>query len=77
MTMYPNPASGRVHIEVISSDVTDASLHIMTLEGKVLRSIDVTSYQNEVSLSGMAPGLYLVELIRGADRIVEKLILIE
>jgi hypothetical protein len=56
MTLYPNPASGKVHITGIESD----NLRIYNLTGQEVLQFRVTKRNMDVDISGFEAGLYLL-----------------
>jgi hypothetical protein len=60
-TLYPNPTSGAVTID-LSSDYNDVSVRIMNAEGKIVASMDGLS-TNQIQLEiGQGSGLYTIHV---------------
>jgi hypothetical protein len=67
MTLYPNPASGQVHITGIESD----NLRIYNLTGQEVLQFRVTKRNMDFDLSGLETGLYF---LRSGDSTAKLLI---
>ena len=55
--VYPNPVSGMLHMEAVPET---SKLSIINLAGQTVRSIELNSYQDQVDLSFLSSGLYLL-----------------
>ena len=55
--VYPNPVSGMLHMEAVPEY---SMLTIINIAGQMVRSIDLHSYQDQVDLSFLSSGLYLL-----------------
>lgn len=58
LSIYPNPASGNIHIEK-SSRIT--AIHILEITGKIVKQL-VPSSNGNYNISGLAPGVYFFEV---------------
>jgi len=58
--IYPNPASGIITLETIEG--IPAKVAVMNVQGKVLIQQDLASGSNEMDVSGLSGGLYLVKI---------------
>lgn len=80
LTAYPNPFTGTISIEWPSGDLTGCNLRLLDETGRVHRSLPVTSdllFDGTLSVSGLdelAKGVYLVELTKGEQRRVLKVL---
>lgn len=75
LLIYPNPASS--YFSVLPDPTVDAyEVRIHSLAGSLIRSetINIRSSQTMVSLVGIRPGMYFVELIGNGKRNITKLI---
>lgn len=57
--LYPNPATGFV----LLNSTTQQQFNLLSLEGKLVLSSELTEGQNRISLDGISKGLYLVNTI--------------
>jgi hypothetical protein len=62
ISIYPNPASQVVHVELPSSNIQYVDL--VTLSGQLLKSSSVG--QNFVELHGVSAGLYILKITEGS-----------
>lgn len=60
VSVYPNPASGSVRIDLESADAAAAEL--LDLSGKILKTQPFTGISCELSLQGVSAGTYLVRV---------------
>jgi hypothetical protein len=58
--VYPNPASDYIKVIVPISENT--TLNILSLEGKVLKTMPLISNQNVVSVKELTAGIYIIEI---------------
>lgn len=58
--VYPNPASDKVTISGLNKQMKINGVKITNMEGKVIRTVDVTSPSVDVELSGVENGIYFV-----------------
>jgi hypothetical protein len=60
VTIYPNPTSDYVTIETEGGVLKTISIY--TLEGKFVQTVTVTTAKQEIAVSQLATGIYLVEM---------------
>lgn len=70
-SLYPNPASDFVYIDGLKPGDL---IRMFDLNGNLLWDLKPNTEQSALSLNGISPGTYFVEVISGAERIVRKLI---
>ncbi|HUR11588.1 MAG TPA: T9SS type A sorting domain-containing protein, partial [Flavitalea sp.] len=67
LTVYPNPASVMIHIRMVNSDKGKVLMNMYDVSGKLVRSRQYQKsqpiFQEEVSVSSLIPGVYMIELI--------------
>ncbi len=66
MFLYPNPVnSGEISIMLSSPNATLGTLQILSLDGKVLKSMQVEGITSEIriDITGLSKGLYLVQYL--------------
>ncbi len=70
--LYPNPGSDLLHFEM--KEPVSCELRIMDVLGKtlVLRALDGSG---SIDISGLKPGLYIVQIISDSGRLTRKLII--
>jgi hypothetical protein len=57
---YPNPVRSKLMIENSANGF--ATMSIINLQGKVIKSVDLNRGQNEVSLDDLSNGYYILQL---------------
>ena len=70
-TVYPNPATDKVYINNLDGFQEYA---ILNMQGKVLKSGNLNSYQNQVNVESYSPGMYFMILTNGNKRHSVKLV---
>jgi uncharacterized repeat protein (TIGR01451 family) len=72
ITVYPVPANTFVQISGINpQDIT--GLKILDLNGKVVQILNTTNANSNISVSEIANGFYLLEIISGMNSILKKI----
>jgi hypothetical protein len=75
--MVPNPATSGVNITFVAPKKEQTSIRILTVEGMCVISQDLGIKQSgnvNMMLEGLAPGIYMVELTSGDDKVVQRLV---
>ena len=76
LSIYPNPATGLVNIELEEAGEALENIKIFSIDGKLVKEINIVNNSTEqINLSNLSRGFYLVELQTANTRYVEKLIL--
>ncbi len=63
-TIYPNPAGNELHLKI---DVQSAEFRMFDVSGRLVLEETLQNSANTVSLDGIDPGSYIVELRNGED----------
>ena len=77
MTILPNPANEEVNINFKSGTNEQVNLNLVDMTGLNIFSKTITGRVNgsiNVSVDGLSPGIYLVELSSGDQKVVRKLV---
>ena len=75
--LYPNPSNGQFMLEWNGEEIDDAQIAILSITGQMVHQQKANaSGQQEIDLSGIAKGLYLVQ-IKTEERIVSKKLTIQ
>jgi hypothetical protein len=61
-TLYPNPAEDTIYIESNQKDSYEGSIEISNLEGKIVRTISLTSFPMQLDISSLSEGLYVFKI---------------
>ncbi len=59
--IYPNPAYGELHVDLPYSDV-DTQIRLLDMQGRVVLNYTTATIQNTLSLNGVTPGLYILDI---------------
>jgi hypothetical protein len=73
--VYPNPSQGEFTVHFAISPVTGSRIDIFDIAGRKVFSRMITKSYEELNLSGVVAGLYLVKLIVGSEEKIQKLII--
>jgi len=69
--MFPNPTTGN---NIYFSVTEEATIHIYTVLGKLAKSTKVTQSKNNIDISDLSKGIYLLQINSGKQFITKKLI---
>lgn len=61
-SIYPNPASDKVFVELDVNKYANAQLRIYNMSGKLLKSVSLMEAESVVDLSGFAGGTYVMNI---------------
>ena len=75
-TLYPNPTSGIVNLEVINRGTDATVVTIVDLSGRVIYTESFSGdVDTQLNLAGYTAGVYMVRIQQGGQTFVEKLML--
>jgi hypothetical protein len=79
LTVYPNPFVSNIKLNINSSRQTQGSVVVNNIAGQpvYIQSVSVLNGQNTIvlnNLSGLKPGIYIVNFITEDGKIAEKII---
>ncbi len=66
VTIYPNPAADIVNINLGSSTLTNSEARLFDANGRLLKSIQLKSTTQQIDISNLANGLYILKLEDGS-----------
>ena len=79
MSLFPNPAQGRLQLRLVSSDREPVQVNMMNLQGQVIfsKQYELTQNENliELDLSRFAKGVYMVRVQGAAIDLTERLVI--
>ena len=71
--IYPNPSTGKIHMQINEEDITNGMLSIFDIVGKIILQQDISGEKNiEVDLSGRQPGIYFLKINEMTRKIILK-----
>lgn len=70
---YPNPVSDKLHIAVPKLEA-NATILVYNARGEIVRSFRFAADKQEVSLKGLTPGVYFVNVRNGNQTVVKKIV---
>ena len=77
INIFPNPTSGKLHIEVTSDESSDVKVYVMDLLGQVHLEENMlfgkSNSSKALDLSNLANGLYIVKLTRNGQSYSHKI----
>ncbi len=65
-TLYPNPATETIRILGYNLQNKVTEVFIYDLNGNIVKTIDPSEINNEISISGLNPGIYVVRIVHTA-----------
>ena len=76
VSLYPNPASGRVTVQLPAiPGAPTATIALLDALGRILRTqASATHHKTELDLTGIAPGLYAVRVAAGGRSATQRLV---
>lgn len=70
VTMYPNPASERLYVNIANSSNSAAQISILDLNGKTLmfkNTVFINDGVSEIDVSGFSSGIYILRVENGTE----------
>jgi hypothetical protein len=75
LSLFPNPASSVLNIELKSPNLQITNLKILNTQGKILLFKEVNSNKSKINISNLNSGVYFIEAITSSgERVVEKFV---
>lgn len=78
LNVYPNPAQNFARVVINNNNIGQFTLHIYNAMGSLIRTINSSkmagSHTEEISISDLVPGMYLIQVQQGNDRGVLRLL---
>ena len=72
--LYPNPAQNTLNIRVDKHGSVNGQLLIMNMLGKTVLTEQIVTPDNEINISSLTGGLYIVQLKIGNELVSQKFI---
>lgn len=61
-SIYPNPANDEINIRFVGNN-NNAMIELFDYTGKIIRSIELLSYEQTINLAGLNRGMYFIRLV--------------
>ena len=74
MSLYPSPTTGFFTLKYPNHNVQSGDMLILNLLGELVYSRKVNSGLNQFDISGLDAGIYLVQLMLGNERYMQKIV---
>ena len=76
-TIFPNPMAekAKVHSNVLEEHYAGAEVKLMNLSGKTVQQFFVSDREFSIQRKELQPGVYIIQVETGENKIVEKLII--
>lgn len=73
--IYPNPASDILHID-FTSNIEASELRILDINGKLIRNVNEIYPSNQLNISDLKAGIYLIEMrAKNGNRQISKIVI--
>jgi hypothetical protein len=74
--LFPNPVRHELTVVFPSGNESDRALNIYSMNGElVYERRDIVFHSEKISLLGLSPGIYIVELFQGDQRTTRKILI--
>ena len=78
LNIFPNPSSTILNITIENFNPTNSSsIHIYDMQGKIVKRINSVYSENTISISDLANGQYIVNLMDKSKKIASKMVVVE
>lgn len=78
LNLFPNPSSSILNINIDNYKPTNASrIDMYDLQGKIVKRIENVNSENVISISDLAKGQYIVNLLDKSKKIATKIVVVE
>lgn len=72
--LFPNPATNVLNLKSEDPNLTIDNVTIRDLSGKIVMTLEINSSQDQISISSLKQGAYLIEVTSGKDAFTQKFI---
>ncbi len=62
ITVYPNPADNFITIELDFNETEAQIINILSIDGKLIRNINITSDETTIDISSLSSGIYFINI---------------
>ena len=78
MTVYPNPASTTVQVEINANNDTNATISVLDLSGRVVMNYNLNLVkgfnQEQLNISDLGDGIYQIQIASDAEVLTSKFV---
>jgi hypothetical protein len=74
-SMYPNPAGTLLTIVIDKYSGDGLAIELYSMKGELAKSVILTGYKNELDISTLGNGIYIVYLRRNGESEMQKLVI--
>jgi PKD repeat protein len=71
--VYPVPSNSILYIQLLNTEDCPATVYILGLDGKTLRTFEMTTNKTQINISGIEPGVYIAKIKTGKNTYYEKI----
>jgi hypothetical protein len=75
INLYPNPAQNSITLRFNSSEIINANVTIMDISGRTILMKKVDQPESQISVNGLANGVYFVKIEQNGSTKINKLII--
>ncbi len=78
ISIYPNPSSGLINIDIALENATEVTIRVMNVLGEEVKKLELGSVEAQslrIDLSGQSNGVYFVETSAGDKKASEKVVI--
>ena len=72
LSIYPNPASSKLFLSGLNENFNNGEISVLDFSGRKIFSQKISSHQNEIDVSSLPNGVYLLELKNEDEMITKK-----
>ena len=72
LSIYPNPASSKLFLSCLNENFNNGEISVLDFSGRKIFSQKISSHQNEIDVSSLPNGVYLLELKNEDEMITKK-----
>ncbi len=75
LTMYPNPSTGKITLEIGATDFNGATVSVCNIAGQKMHNQIYSENRIHLNLENQVSGMYYVKVTTGSSEVVKKLVL--
>lgn len=74
ISIFPNPASSRLSIDISKEPAQNTKLIISNINGQAIHTQQITEPKTEIDISSLSAGIYIVKLQSAKEAVTQKLV---